>query len=124
MSTEQTVPTRPSDPAEKPLQSWKETAYLERDVRTARRWETENGLPVRRHGTGKGSSVYAFPSEIAAWRGAHPSAADRSSGAPVPARGWVWAAAATAVLLAAFIWLLRVPGLDPVADAAAGIRTV
>ncbi len=127
MNTDQTLPTHPSDPAEKPLQSWKEIAtYLERDVRTARRWETENGLPVRRHGTGKGSSVYAFPSEIATWRGAHPSAADRSSEGPVPTRRWAWVAAAAVPLLAASIWMLRVPGLDPVAEAgaAAGIRTV
>ena len=59
---------QPHHSAEKPLQSWKEiAAYLERDVRTVGRWAKENGLPVRRHGTGKGSSVYAFPSEIAAW---------------------------------------------------------
>ena len=125
MSTEQTVPTGPNHPIEKPLQSWKEiAAYLERDVRTARRWETENGLPVRRHGTGKGSSVYAFPSEIAAWRAARPSEHDRSSEGPVPTRRWSWVAATAVPLLAAFIWMLRVPGLDPVADAAAGIRTV
>lgn len=119
--------TPPTAPAEKPLQSWKEiAAYLERDVRTARRWEKENGLPVRRHSGAKGSSVYAFPSEITAWRAARPSAADRTSDTPVLARGWVWAAAATVPLLAAFIWMLRVPGLDPVAEAgaAAGIRTV
>lgn len=111
--------------AEKPLQSWKEiAAYLERDVRTARRWEKENGLPVRRHGSGKGSSVYAFPSEIAVWRAARPSAADRPSNMPVLARRWTWVAIAAVPLLAAYISLLHVPGLDPVADAAAGIRTV
>ena len=49
--------------SEKPLQSWKEiAAYLERDERTARRWEKSAALPVRRHGEGKGSSVYAYPS--------------------------------------------------------------
>ncbi len=117
----------PNDPVEKPLQSWKEiAAYLERDVRTARRWEKENGLPVRRHGSGKGASVYAFPSEIAAWRAARPSAVDRPADAPVSARGWAWSAAAAVPLLVAFIWMLRVTGLDPVAEAgaAAGIRTV
>ncbi len=56
-------------PNEKPLQGWKEiAAYLERDVRTAVRWEKRNGLPVRRHGVAKGSSVYAYPSEIEDWR--------------------------------------------------------
>lgn len=112
--------------AEKPLQSWKEiAAYLERDVRTARRWEKENGLPVRRHGSGKSSSVYAFPSEIVAWRTARPSAAERSSQSPVLIRGWAWVAAAAVPLLAALVWMVRVPGLDPVAEAGAdGIRTV
>ena len=53
------------------MQSWKEiAAYLERDERTAQRWEKSAGLPVRRHGEGKGSSVYAFRSEIDAWRAA------------------------------------------------------
>ena len=56
-------------PGEKPLQSWKEiAAYLERDVRTARRWEQAEGLPIRRHRSGTRSSVYAYPSEIEAWR--------------------------------------------------------
>ena len=68
---------------EKPLQSWKEiAAYLERDVRTATRWEKENGLPVRRHGESKGSSVYAYPSEIEAWRANR----GRSSEMPPPRR--------------------------------------
>jgi len=56
-------------PQEKPLQSWKEiAAYLERDERTARRWEKEEGLPVRRHCEDKRSSVYAYPGELDAWR--------------------------------------------------------
>ncbi len=53
---------------EAPLQSWKEIAdYLERDIRTAQRWEESGGLPVRRHG-GSAGSVYAYPSEIEVWR--------------------------------------------------------
>ena len=61
------------------LDSWKEiAAYLNRGVRTARRWEREEGLPVHRlvhrtHGT-----VYAYKSEIEAWRTA-------GSRAPAPA---------------------------------------
>ncbi len=54
---------------EKPLQSWKEiAAYLEREPRTARRWETTHGLPVRRHGPSSRASVYAYPSALDAWR--------------------------------------------------------
>ena len=54
--------------AETPLQGWKDiSSYLERDARTAQRWEASSGLPVRRHG-GSAGSVYAYPSEIEAWR--------------------------------------------------------
>ena len=51
------------------LESWKEIgAYLQRDVRTARRWELEEGLPVHRHSHRSRSSVYAYPAELDAWR--------------------------------------------------------
>ena len=54
-------------PDPKRLESWKEiAAYLNREVRTARRWETERGLPVHRI-PGKRSGVYALPAEIDAW---------------------------------------------------------
>jgi TolB-like protein len=53
------------------LDSWKEiAAYLNRSVRTARRWEREEGLPVHRHVHNKLGSVYAHRSEIEAWRAA------------------------------------------------------
>src|SRR4029079_15505358 len=51
------------------LESWKEIgAYLQRDSTTARRWEKEEGLPVHRHSHKSRASVYAYPSEIDAWR--------------------------------------------------------
>ena len=50
---------------EVPLESWKEiAAYLKRDVRTVKRWEKGEGLPVRRHQHQARSSVYAYPSEV------------------------------------------------------------
>jgi len=50
------------------LDSWKAVAaYLQRDVRTARRWEREAGLPVRRVAARRGVSVYAYRSDIDAW---------------------------------------------------------
>jgi TolB-like protein/Tfp pilus assembly protein PilF len=50
------------------LASWKEIAsYLKRDVRTVRRWEANQGLPVRRHQHQKGASVYAYRSELDLW---------------------------------------------------------
>src|SRR5262245_44100122 len=54
------------------LDSWKEVAaYLGRGVRTAHRWETDEGLPVHRHIHRAGSSVYAYKSEIDSWRQTH-----------------------------------------------------
>ena len=54
---------------EKALGSWKEIAsYLQRDAKTARTWEKEEGLPVHRHSHRARASVYAYPSEINTWR--------------------------------------------------------
>src|SRR5690348_1970497 len=51
------------------LESWKEiAAYLQRDVKTAHRWEKHEGLPIHRHTHKSRSSVYAFPAEIDAWK--------------------------------------------------------
>jgi TolB-like protein/tetratricopeptide (TPR) repeat protein len=51
------------------LDSWKEiAAYLRRGVRTVRRWERDEGLPVHRHVHRVLGSVYAFKSEIDRWR--------------------------------------------------------
>ena len=56
---------------DKPLESWKEIAvYLQRDVRTVARWEKSEQLPVHRHHHGRGSSVYAYPTELDVWRAA------------------------------------------------------
>jgi hypothetical protein len=50
------------------LDSWKEiAAYLERDVRTARRWEKERGLPVHRVPGGERGAVFAYRPELDAW---------------------------------------------------------
>ena len=50
------------------LSSWKEIAsYLDRDVRTCRRWEKKHGLPVHRmDGTSK-SSIFAYQDELDKW---------------------------------------------------------
>lgn len=57
------------EPADDRLDSWKAIAsYLNRGVRTVRRWEQEEGLPVHRHLHRVLGSVYAFKSEIDAWR--------------------------------------------------------
>jgi hypothetical protein len=54
------------------LESWKSIAnYLNRSVRTVRRWEADGGLPVRRHKHGKGSSIYAYQVELDVWLARH-----------------------------------------------------
>ena len=51
------------------LDSWKEiAAYLKRDVRTLQRWEKQENLPVRRHRQDRLGSVFAYKSELDAWR--------------------------------------------------------
>ena len=50
------------------LDSWKQIAvYLDREVRSVQRWEKRERLPVHRHPHLKGSTVYAFKSEIDGW---------------------------------------------------------
>ena len=67
--TEETPSPRRLHAPEDRLESWKEIAvYLERDERTARRWEKDEGLPIRRHRLIKRSSVYAYASELESWR--------------------------------------------------------
>jgi hypothetical protein len=62
-------PARPDQPSlGARLTGWKDIAtYLNRGVRTAQRWEREFGLPVRRIGTDRSESVFAFTLEIDAW---------------------------------------------------------
>lgn len=59
------------------LQGWKDiAAYIARDVRTAKRWETQRGLPVRRTpGEGR-ANVYAIIPEIDAWLAGTPAEID------------------------------------------------
>jgi TolB-like protein/Tfp pilus assembly protein PilF len=67
-------------PGDVRLDSWKEiAAYFDRDVTTLRRWEKHEGLPIHRLHHGKLGSVYAYRSELDAWRRQR---ARRSAGAP------------------------------------------
>ena len=51
------------------LDSWKKVAaHFKRDVTTVQRWERREGMPVHRHLHDKQGSVYAFRSELDAWR--------------------------------------------------------
>ena len=57
-----------SHPENRRLESWKEIAtYLNRDERTAKRWEKVRALPVHRF-PGARSGVFAFTAEVDAWQ--------------------------------------------------------
>ena len=103
-----------------PLDSWKEiAAYLQRDVSTAMRWEKSEELPVHRHHHSSRASVYAFPSELDAWKAARKPQPDESH----PWRRWVPALAGGLALLAVAAVVLRGPILNPpdsLAEAANG----
>jgi hypothetical protein len=67
------------------LDSWKAIgAYLQRDERTVRRWEKEEGLPIHRHSHKSRSSVYAYPDEIDAWRASRKIAPQAMPGPAIP----------------------------------------
>lgn len=54
---------------DRPLETWKEiAAYLNRDLRTVKRWEHSRGLPVHRLPGGSKASVYALREELDRWR--------------------------------------------------------
>lgn len=83
------------------LESWKAiAAYLNRDVRTAKRWEVREGLPIHRHQHESRSSVYAYPREIDLWReGRKPAGSSAASEPGATKRPWVALAAALVVSL-------------------------
>lgn len=111
--------------SERPLQSWKEiAAFLERDERTARRWETEEGLPIRRHRDNRRSSVYAYPSEIDKWRMAkEPKTAEMPPRTSLLRRSLLFALGPVVVL--AVVWLVTYSPIfnppNPFVEAADGI---
>lgn len=110
------------------IDSWKAiAAYLNRDIRTVRRWEAL-GLPVKRVPGGRGVSVFAFKTEIDAWLKAsgndraaqdvapEPAVAAAPATAPAATRGrglsrqWIGVAAAIAIVGAiVVVWRLRTP---------------
>lgn len=66
---EEFKPTETEASAETALEGWKDiAAHLNRAVRTVKRWEKDEGLPVRRHQHQARASVYAYPSELEAWK--------------------------------------------------------
>lgn len=110
---------------EAPLDSWKEiAAYLQRDVSTAMRWEKSEELPVHRHHHSSRASVYAFTSELDAWKAARKPQPDESR----PWHRWVPALAGGLALLAVAAFIQWGPILHPpdplaaAADVGGGVR--
>ena len=120
------------------LDSWKEiSAYFKRSVRTVRRWEAQEGLPVHRLGHQEGRSVYAYKMELDAWwesrkvQDEPPEVPQEESPPPfseslvggqdstvspdatalpaVHTRFWMWLLAAVAVILAAIYVVQHIP---------------
>jgi TolB-like protein/thioredoxin-like negative regulator of GroEL len=115
------IPENTPQPAEQPaserLDSWKEiAAYLKREVRTVRRWEKTEKLPVHRHLHKKRGTVYAYKPELDRWWNngrARLEQQEQMLAAARPRRRWIWAMglvalpAALALLLALNLGGLR-----------------
>lgn len=102
------------------LDSWKAiAAYLGRDTGTVRRWERLRGLPVHRVPGGKGSSVFAYKSEIDEWlqssKEATPAELVARSPAvtveePRPSPTWRWPVASAAIAIVLLVgWWIQQP---------------
>ncbi len=113
--------------ADRRLSTWAEIAdYIGRDVRTARRYEAERGLPVRRL-PGSRSTVFALARDLDAWRAGElqqPEAPAREPPPPAPptapavarrsgGRVWLLGGGAAALVAAAAALALRPPAARP-----------
>jgi len=103
---------RPAESSDR-LESWKEIAtYLGREVRTVQGWEKNEGLPVHRHQHAKQGSVYAFRTELDAWREARKGIPEAAPVADEPLHpAWkcrttllVSAFVAVAIVAGALVW--------------------
>lgn len=108
-------------PQEQRIESWKEIAtYLKRDVRTVIRWEKTEGLPVHRQMHQARGNVFAYLSELEAWK----SSRELRLTAPPPISPWrrvISVAGFAAAMLLAFVTLASGPILNPTIASAQGI---
>ena len=103
------------------LDSWKQiAAYLEKSERTVRRWHETEGLPVHKHRHQQRGSVWAYASEIDAWRQSrvlnspdlNPEPTESPPGElpsielPKTAHAWKWGIATVVILAASSAWIL------------------
>jgi tetratricopeptide (TPR) repeat protein len=100
------------------LDGWKRiAAYLNRDVRTLRRWEKSEGIPIRRLMHNKLASVYAYQAELDEWLKNRDIRSETTTSGHSALRGikgqsWVWAVATLLVLVLLSIWY-SMPGKKP-----------
>lgn len=106
-------PDSSPDPEDR-LDGWKRIAlFLNRDVRTVRRWESAQNLPIHRVVHLKGATVYAYRSELTTWLdGSDPqtrntSFSKRNGKAEHPATRWIGIGATLIIAVAAsgYWWL-------------------
>jgi hypothetical protein len=103
------------------LESWKEiAAYLKRDVRTVVRWEKSEDLPIHRQMHQARGNVFAYKSELEAWKAARISRQTAST-PMTPHRRFAAAAAFCLSMLLALVSLGSGPILDPAIASAQGI---
>lgn len=97
------------------LESWKEiAAYLNRNIRTCRRWEEELGLPIRRLDGSPRARVFAYPAELDRWlgeklreQGAGPDGQPKDlPTVPTWTKGLIAGLAAAVVVAVAFVVIL------------------
>ena len=113
-SPNQSAGGTPGSPGRR-LDSWKEiAAYLDRGIRTVRRWETEEDLPVHRHSHSKGATVHAFTAELNTWRARRnlePASAQPGSVHPATSQRWMFGGIAVVAVVAAiagwYLWPAR-----------------
>lgn len=98
---------QPAEPLGERLKCWKEIAtYVGCDARTVQRWEREEGFPVHRLVHKSGGTVYAFKSEIEAWRESRRGPLEQEASRRWRRLPWAIAVAAVAALLViTAVWL-------------------
>jgi hypothetical protein len=106
------------------LDGWKEiSAYLNRSIRSAQRWNQEMGMPVHRVQGVKGTIVHAFRSEIDEWlltNEVPPNGQAETKQKGKPTRPWLFGWAVLATIAAVFGWGLFTL-YDPGGESAHGL---